>query len=281
MTAKVHVHMHVSDLAKSREFYERFFGARPGQGEARVREVPARVGPGQPGAVPGRPAPAPGPSITWASRSSPPRGARRSSRASRPPGSRSARRWASTAATPTRTSSGSRTRTACEWEVYHLNYDLEERRRPRRRAGGRPELLPIAEGERLLRVRRAAPRSRRGGGGRAWLDQDIKQIVKEKYGQGGAQGGRGHRRGVVLLRQRVLRRGAVARPDHLQPLHRRGDGRPARGGRRRVPRLRQPHGAGRARAGRDGARPRLGRRHRRAAVGAAGRAERARPTVST
>ena len=29
MTAKVHVHMHVSDLAKSREFYRAFFGADP------------------------------------------------------------------------------------------------------------------------------------------------------------------------------------------------------------------------------------------------------------
>jgi len=29
MTAKVHIHMHVSDLAKSREFYRAFFGADP------------------------------------------------------------------------------------------------------------------------------------------------------------------------------------------------------------------------------------------------------------
>ena len=29
MTAKVHVHLHVSDLAKSREFYRAFFGAPP------------------------------------------------------------------------------------------------------------------------------------------------------------------------------------------------------------------------------------------------------------
>jgi lactoylglutathione lyase len=29
MSAKVHVHMSVSDLAKSREFYARFFGAQP------------------------------------------------------------------------------------------------------------------------------------------------------------------------------------------------------------------------------------------------------------
>ena len=29
MSAKVHVHMQVSDLSKSREFYERFFGGDP------------------------------------------------------------------------------------------------------------------------------------------------------------------------------------------------------------------------------------------------------------
>jgi len=29
MTARVHVHLHVSDLAKSREFYERFLGSDP------------------------------------------------------------------------------------------------------------------------------------------------------------------------------------------------------------------------------------------------------------
>src|SRR5262249_32666334 len=37
MTPKVHVHMHVSDLAKSREFYRAFFGAAP------VKERPGYV----------------------------------------------------------------------------------------------------------------------------------------------------------------------------------------------------------------------------------------------
>jgi len=37
MTAKVHVHMHVSDLAKSREFYRAFFGTAP------VKEKPGYV----------------------------------------------------------------------------------------------------------------------------------------------------------------------------------------------------------------------------------------------
>jgi catechol 2,3-dioxygenase-like lactoylglutathione lyase family enzyme len=37
MTAKVHLHMHVSDLAKSREFYQKFFGTAP------VKEKPGYV----------------------------------------------------------------------------------------------------------------------------------------------------------------------------------------------------------------------------------------------
>jgi catechol 2,3-dioxygenase-like lactoylglutathione lyase family enzyme len=37
MSAKVHLHLHVSDLAKSREFYRRFFGDAP------VKEKPGYV----------------------------------------------------------------------------------------------------------------------------------------------------------------------------------------------------------------------------------------------
>ena len=37
MSAKVHLHMHVSDLAKSKEFYRTFFGAAP------VKEKPGYV----------------------------------------------------------------------------------------------------------------------------------------------------------------------------------------------------------------------------------------------
>lgn len=42
MSAKVHVHMHVSDLAKSREFYEKFLG-----------EAPVKVKPGYAKFLPG------------------------------------------------------------------------------------------------------------------------------------------------------------------------------------------------------------------------------------
>jgi len=34
MSAKVHLHLHVSDLAKSREFYEKFLGTGPVKGFA-------------------------------------------------------------------------------------------------------------------------------------------------------------------------------------------------------------------------------------------------------
>ena len=32
MSAKIHLHMHVSDLGKSREFYGKFLGAQPVKG---------------------------------------------------------------------------------------------------------------------------------------------------------------------------------------------------------------------------------------------------------
>ena len=93
MSAKVHLHMHVSDLDKSHEFYRAFFGSAP------VKEKPGYVkflpewAPvnlalsegGGPGA---------GRSTTSASRSTRRPRSRRSSRASRPPGCRCARRWA-------------------------------------------------------------------------------------------------------------------------------------------------------------------------------------------
>ena len=111
MSAKVHLHMHVSDLGKSRDFYERFLGAGPvkvkpgyvkflpewapvnlalsegGQAaEGTVNHVGVQVDTvdavtAQLARVKGRACP-------------------------------SARRWGSIAATPTRTSSGSRIRTA-------------------------------------------------------------------------------------------------------------------------------------------------------------------------
>ena len=55
----------------------------------------------------------------------------------------------------------------------------------------------------------------------------------------------------------------------------------ARGGGARQPGLRESHRGGRARDGRDRPRPRIGRRHRRPAVGEARRAQPARSTAST
>ncbi len=86
----------------------------------------------------------------------------------------------------------------------------------------------------------------------------------------GGRAGRSRCGEGILLRQQLRLR----RSDHVGPVQRRRNQRPARGGGRRVARLRQPDRAHRAAAGRDGARPRLRRRHRRAAVGAPRRAGR-------
>ena len=71
----------------------------------------------------------------------------------------------------------------------------------------------------------------------------------------------------AVLRQRP-------RPDHLRSLRRGADRGAAGRGDARVARLRQSHGAGVPGAGRDGARPRLGRRHRRPPLGAPRRPDR-------
>ncbi len=107
---------------------------------------------------------------------------------------------------------------------------------------------------------------------RSGCDVRYQQVVRQKYGAiatavkeaSAAPDGR-------VLRTDGLRR---RRPDHLEPLLRRRDPRPP--GRRgvRVARLRQPDGAHRARAGPDGPGSRVGRRHRRAALGQARRADR-------
>ena len=59
MSAKVHIHMHVSDLAKSRAFYETFFGVRPVKDKPGYMKFLPELGPvnlalsqGRPGATP-------------------------------------------------------------------------------------------------------------------------------------------------------------------------------------------------------------------------------------
>ena len=72
MNAKVHLHMHVSDLAKSRAFYEKFLGGDPVKVKpGYVKFLPewAPVNLARPRAVPSARAP----STTLASRSTPSR----------------------------------------------------------------------------------------------------------------------------------------------------------------------------------------------------------------
>ena len=103
---------------------------------------------------------------------------------------------------------------------------------------------------------------------------EIRATVQARYGAAAQRVARRRDDGRELLRagggiERLLRLDERdVGPDHRRPLRRRRDGRPSRRGAARVARLRQPDGARRAARGRDGARPRLRRRHRRAALGA-------------
>ena len=102
------------------------------------------------------------------------------------------------------------------------------------------------------------------------MSTELESAVREKYGSiAKAVSEKAARSG--MLRPFLLR---VRRPRHLEPVLRRGDEWPAARSRRGIPRLRQPDRAPHPRAGTDGARPRLGRRHRRAALREAGRSDR-------
>ncbi len=102
-------------------------------------------------------------------------------------------------------------------------------------------------------------------------DSDVKEVVRQKYGQAAkrvAQGAGGSCCGAGPGD------GGGSASDHRQPLRRSAGRRGARQRAARLAGLRQPDGAGRTEGGRDRARPRLRRRHRRAAVGPARRADR-------
>ena len=99
----------------------------------------------------------------------------------------------------------------------------------------------------------------------------MKDVVREKYGQAAlrAQAGAGSSccGGASALE-------ACCDPITSNLYDASAGGRSAGAGAEGLARLRQPDRARRAEAGRDGARPRLRRRHRRAALGAAGRPHR-------
>ena len=100
--------------------------------------------------------------------------------------------------------------------------------------------------------------------------EDLKTIVRERYGEAARRATTGGQFFLLRRRLRLRHRGS----DHLRPLLPGRDGGASRGGRPRLARLRQSHGPGRAQGGRGRARPRLRRRDRRAALRPARRADR-------
>ncbi|MCK7494764.1 MAG: hypothetical protein MZW92_29290 [Comamonadaceae bacterium] len=118
---------------------------------------------------------------------------------------------------------------------------------------------------------------------------DVTKVVKERYVAGGAAGPERIARPAVAARRARPSSCCGASPlvpgavdpitANLYDAQQTG-GLPAEAV-AGLARLRQSHGARHAAPGRGRARSRIGRRHRRAAVGAAGRAPRARPTAST
>jgi lactoylglutathione lyase len=131
MSAKVHVHLHVSDLAKSREFYRSFFGVSP------VKEKPGYV----------KFLPEVGPINLALSQSRPGEGGRPpvdhlGIQVDSPETVRRHLARVQAAGLPVRVEMGVNCCHAnqdkfwvadpdgVEWEVYHLNYDLEDERVP-------------------------------------------------------------------------------------------------------------------------------------------------------
>ncbi len=145
MSAKVHVHLHVSDLSKSRAFYEKFFGVSPVKVKPGYVKFLPPLGPvnlalsdGGPGGGTGTPVDHLGIQVES------------------PEAVRAALARARAAGVPTREEMGVdcchanqdkfwvQDPDGVEWEVYHLNYDLGEEAVAVPDAG--PARLPLATG---------------------------------------------------------------------------------------------------------------------------------------
>jgi len=140
MSAKVHLHLHVSDLAKSREFYRQFFGAAP------VKEKPGYVkflptwapvnlalseGPnGSPGAI----------DHVGVQVASPETVMRELGRV-KSAGLPVLEEMNVNCCHANQDKFWVKDPDGVEWEVYHLNYDLEDEAAPRQTA---PATLPMA-----------------------------------------------------------------------------------------------------------------------------------------
>ena len=241
MSAKVHLHMHVSDLAKSQEFYGTFFGGRAGEGEAGLREVLAGMGAGQPGALHG------------------PSGGRGGREPRRRPGDSPATVTAhlarvKAAGLPVREEMGVNCCHANQDKFWVQDPDGSSGRsttsttisRTRRRRD-RPEASPAGEGRLLLRLVTARARRQEEP---TMADQDIKQMVKDQYGKAALAVSTGDSSCCAGSACCGSDSSQAADPITSNLYSDSGDGgAPGRGG-RRLPRLRQPDGPGRARPGR-------------------------------
>jgi catechol 2,3-dioxygenase-like lactoylglutathione lyase family enzyme len=127
MSAKVHIHLHVSDLAKSRAFYEAFFGVAPVKAKPGYLKFLPELGPVNLALSGGRPADAGPASVDHLG-----------IQVDSPATVRAELARIQAAGLPVRVQMGVDCCHAnqdkfwvedpdgVEWEVYHLNYDLED-----------------------------------------------------------------------------------------------------------------------------------------------------------
>jgi catechol 2,3-dioxygenase-like lactoylglutathione lyase family enzyme len=137
MSAKVHIHLHVSDLARSREFYEKFFGAAP----VKVRTGYAKFLPGlgpvnlalsQSRAVS---APGSGPTDHLGIQVDSPEAVRQHLTRVRAAGLQVREEMGVNCCHANQDKFWVQDPDGVEWEVYHLNYDLEDEVPARATAG--------------------------------------------------------------------------------------------------------------------------------------------------
>ena len=159
-SAKVHIHMHVSDLAKSREFYRKFFGVAPVKDKPGYVKFLPELGPVNLALTPGRPAGV-GADAGAAEEAE---CARRCSdhlgiQVDSPAAVQGHLTRVKAAGLPVRVEMGVNCCHAnqdkfwvqdpdgVEWEIYHLNYDLEDTAsgEERRQAGASQAGLPLTQ----------------------------------------------------------------------------------------------------------------------------------------
>jgi arsenite methyltransferase len=176
MSAKVHLHLHVSDLEKSREFYQKFFGGAP------VKERPGYCkflpdwAPVNLALSPGRAAGEGMVGHVGIQVDTPPAVVAHLTRV-KAAGLVVREEMGVNCCHANQDKFWVRDPDGVEWEVYHLNYDLEDET-----PAPDPASLPLAKGNSCC-ARETLAFTEKGQGGHAMADEDIKQIVKDKYGK--------------------------------------------------------------------------------------------------